>query len=258
VPALIGTSGWQYRDWRDRFYPKGVPQRLWLEHYAHRFATVESNNAFYMLPKPATFEAWRDRTPGDFVMAVKVNRYITHMRRLRDADEPVQRFMSHARLLGPKLGPVLVQLPPKLRRDLGSLADVLTAIGPDVRVAVEFRHESWFCTDARRLLERFGAALCLADRHSRPLTPEWRTADWGYVRFHAGLATPQPCYGRSALRSWATRLARLWAPECDVYVYFNNDSGGCALRDARAFAREMRSAGIEPTRVPAERVPVSA
>jgi uncharacterized protein YecE (DUF72 family) len=258
VPALIGTSGWQYRDWRDRFYPKGVPQRLWLEHYSQSFATVESNNAFYMLPKPATFEAWRERTPGDFLMAVKANRYITHIRRLRDAAEPVERFMAHARLLGPKLGPVLVQLPPNLRCDLASLGEVLAGIGSGVRVAVEFRHESWFCADARRLLERAGAALCLADRLSRPITPMWRTADWGYVRFHEGAASPHPCYGRTALRSWASRLRALWEPECDIFVYFNNDPGGCALRDARSFAREMRRAGMEPTRVPAESVPVGA
>jgi uncharacterized protein YecE (DUF72 family) len=255
VAVLIGTSGWQYRDWRERFYPRGVAQRRWLEHYAERFATVESNNAFYMLPKPETFESWRRRTPADFVMAVKVNRYITHIRRLRDAAEPVERFLAHAGRLGDKLGPVLLQLPPNLKRDLHSLADVLDAFGTRARVAVEFRHESWFCDETRTVLQQHGAALCLADRHSRPITPEWRTADWGYLRFHAGAAHPHPCYGRTAVRSWAGRLARLWDGDCDLFVYFNNDHRCCAVRDARVFAAEAGRAGLDPTRVPRERIP---
>jgi uncharacterized protein YecE (DUF72 family) len=256
VPVLIGTSGWQYRDWRGRFYPEGVAQRRWLEHYAERFRTVESNNAFYMLPRPESFSSWRERTPADFVMAVKVNRYITHIRRLRDAAEPVGRFLDNASNLGPKLGPVLLQLPPNLRRDLGSLDDVLRAFGGRARVAVEFRHRSWFCDETRALLEDAGAAICLADRLSKPAGPEWRTAEWGYVRFHEGAASPHPCYGRTALRSWAARIAGLWGPESDIFVYFNNDPGGCAVRDARAFARAVRNEGLEPTRVPRERPPV--
>lgn len=255
MPVLIGTSGWQYRDWRERFYPKGVPQRAWLEHYAERFATVESNNAFYMLPKPETFQAWARRTPGDFVMAVKVNRYITHIRRLRDAGEPVQRFLDNTRSLGGKLGPILLQLPPNLRKDVPSLTEVLTRFAP-ARVAVEFRHPSWFTYDVRDLLSGLGVALCLADRGSRPVGPLWRTAPWGYVRFHAGAANPHPCYGRTALRRWAGRLAELWDRGSDVYVYFNNDPHGCALRDGCRFARETAAVGLEPTRVPSERIGV--
>jgi uncharacterized protein YecE (DUF72 family) len=256
VPVLIGTSGWQYRDWRERFYPTGVPQRRWLEHYAERFRTVESNNAFYRLPAPETFEGWRARTPADFVMAVKVNRYITHIRRLRGAAQPVARFLEHARRLGPKLGPVLLQLPPNLKADIGSLAEVLGAFGEDVRVAVEFRHESWFSDETAELLAQRGAALCLADRHSGPVSATWRTADWGYLRFHEGAASPHPCYGRTALGSWARRVAEMWGPEADVFVYFNNDPGCCAVRDARAFARAAERVGLEPTRVPAEPVAV--
>jgi uncharacterized protein YecE (DUF72 family) len=258
MPVIIGTSGWQYRDWRDRFYPQGVPQRLWLEHYAQRFLTVESNNAFYMLPKPETFDSWRTRTPADFLMAVKVNRYITHIRRLREVSEPVERFLSHARRLGRKLGPVLLQLPPNLRADVGALEETLAAIGSGPRVAVEFRHGSWYSDQTRAVLERAGAALCLADRGSRSIVPEWRTADWGYVRLHAGSASPSPCYGRTALRSWAHRIARLWKASEEVFVYFNNDPGGCALRDARAFAAHVRAVGLEGTRVPGERIPVGS
>ncbi|HYZ46541.1 MAG TPA: DUF72 domain-containing protein [Actinomycetota bacterium] len=257
MPVLIGTSGWQYRDWRDRFYPRSVPQKSWLEYYAERFRTVESNNAFYMLPKPETFESWRKRTPDDFMMAVKVNRYITHIRRLRDAREPVERFTSNARNLGAKLGPLLLQLPPNLRADPDSLKDVLEGLCVHGRVAVEFRHDSWYIDEVRDILAERNVALCLADRGSRRITPLWRTASWGYLRFHWGVATPEPCYGRSALRSWARRLADNWAPTEDVYAFFNNDPRGCALRDARLFARDCERAGLTATRVPQERVMVS-
>jgi uncharacterized protein YecE (DUF72 family) len=256
MPVLIGTSGWQYRHWRGRFYPKGVAQSRWLEHYAERFRTVESNNAFYMLPKAETFAAWAERTPADFVMAVKANRYITHIRRLRDAAEPVDRFVANAARLGNKLGPVLLQLPPNLKADLASLADVLDRFPPAVRVAAEFRHASWFSDETREVLTARGAALCLADRHSRPASELWRTAGWAYVRLHEGGASPHPCYGTGALRSWAARIAERWEVGSDVFVFFNNDPHGCALRDAAVFAREAERAGLEPTRVALERVPV--
>jgi uncharacterized protein YecE (DUF72 family) len=250
MPVLIGTSGWQYRHWRELFYPIGVPQRNWLEHYAGRFDTVESNNAFYRLPERATFESWAQRTPPGFVWAVKMSRYLTHIKRLADPSEPVQRFLERAKGLGPKLGPVLLQLPPTLKADLARLDEVLLLLTPHVRVAVEFRHNSWFTAETRALLEQRGAALCLADRGSKPVTPLWRTAPWGYVRWHQGRAAPEPCYGEGALRSWAARVAELWSGEEDVFCFFNNDPLGCALRDARLFAGHVRRTGREPTRVP--------
>ena len=121
MAVLIGTSGWMYRHWRETFYPKGVAQKRWLEFYAERFATVESNNAFYMLPEGPTFRAWAERTPGDFVMAVKMSRYLTHIKRLAEPDEPIRRFVSRASELGSKLGPVLLQLPPSLQLDIPRL-----------------------------------------------------------------------------------------------------------------------------------------
>ena len=136
MPVLVGTSGWQYRDWRGRFYPQGLAQARWLEHYAERFATVESNNAFYRLPEPATFAAWAERTPPGFVMAVKASRYLTHIKRLRDPEEPVGRLMERARHLGAKLGPVLLQLPPTLRADPATLDRTLRAFPAGTRVAV--------------------------------------------------------------------------------------------------------------------------
>lgn len=250
VPVLLGTSGWQYRHWRGRFYPAGVPQRCWLEYYADRFSTVEVNNAFYRLPDRAVFEAWRNRTPADFVVTVKASRYLSHVRRLRDPAEPVQRLVERAGGLGPKLGPFLLQLPPDFRCDLGLLDAAVGCFPAPLRVAVEVRHASWWVDGLAQLLSTHNAALCLADSPARR-GPVWKTADWGYIRFHAGRSAPVPCYGRGALASWASRLAEQWAPADDVFAYFNNDGLGCALRDSVWFAQELRKVGLEPTRVPA-------
>jgi len=248
MPVLIGTSGWQYRRWRDRFY-RGVTQNLWLEHYAARFETVESNNAFYRLPERSTFEAWAERTPTEFMMAVKVSRYLTHIKRLTEPAEPVERFVGRLAGLGAKLGPVLLQLPPTLQADTGRLEDTLDRFPAGMRVAVEVRHPSWDTDTVRTILADRKVALCLADRRGA-LEPLWRTAAWGYIRFHDGRAHPRPCYGRTALASWADRIADTWDAAADVFVYFNNDPQGCAIRDARLFARALARVGLHPSRVP--------
>jgi uncharacterized protein YecE (DUF72 family) len=249
MKVWIGTSGWQYGHWRERFYPRGLPQAEWLETYAGAFQTVESNNAFYRLPEAKTFAAWAARTPPGFVMAVKVSRYLTHIKRLSDPEEPVERFVSRVRHLGDKLGPVLLQLPPTLRIDLGRLEATLERFPSEFRVAVEFRHDSWYVDDTRRLLERRGAALCLADRRG-VLTPLWRTADWTYLRFHEGRAAPRPCYGRDALRAWVARLHETAGGEGEAFVYFNNDLLACALRDAVVFGRLAQRAGMQVSALP--------
>ncbi|MGN9840008.1 DUF72 domain-containing protein [Nonomuraea sp. H19] len=229
---LVGTSGWQYKDWRGVLYPEGVPQRLWLEVYAQAFPTVESNNAFYRLPKPETFAGWRDRTPGGFVMAVKASRFLTHIKRLADPEEPVQRLMSAVAELKDKLGPILLQLPPTLKADPGRLDRCLACFPPEARVAVEPRHDSWWTDDVREIMQAYGAALCWADRLGRPQNPLWRTTDWGYVRMHQGRSGVE--YGDTSLKTWAGRVREAgWR---DAYVYFNNDLGGAAVRNARRFA----------------------
>jgi uncharacterized protein YecE (DUF72 family) len=233
---FVGTSGWQYRDWRGPFYPPKLPQRSWLEYYADQFPTVEVNNAFYRLPERSTFEQWRDRTPAGFVVAVKVSRYLTHIKRLRDPAEPVARFLDRAAGLGAKLGPVLLQLPPTLPADPLALGATLDRFPADVRVVVEPRHASWWCDEVQAVLTGHGAALCWADRRGRPVTPLWRTGDFGYLRLHEGTASPHPRYGRAALRSWRDRLAQAFPAGEDVYVYFNNDHGGAAIEDARVLA----------------------
>ena len=244
MPVLVGTSGWQYRDWRGRFYPDRLAQARWLEHYAERFATVESNNAFYRLPEAGTFERWAARTPPDFVMAVKASRYLTHIRRLRDPKEPVDRLLERARRLGGKLGPVLLQLPPTLKADPDALDQTLRAFPAAVRVAVEPRHESWWTEDVRDVLKRHGAALSWADRKGRPVTPLWDTADFGYLRLHEGAAEPWPRYDRAALSRWLDRITRT------TWVFFNNDPGGAAVIDASAFAALARRRGFDVTRTP--------
>ena len=244
----VGTSGWQYAHWRASFYPRKLAQRTWLEHFAGRFQTVEVNNTFYNLPAASVFEHWGERTPDDFVFALKVSRFLTHVRHLQDAEAPVHLFLERARELGPKRGPSLIQLPPQMTVDAGRLDATLAAFPPTDRVAVEPRHDSWFVPEVRSVLEKHGAALCLADRKGM-ITPLWRTADWGYVRFHQGRGQPRSCYGRTALETWADRIAQTWTREEDVFAYFNNDYSGCAVRDAIVFAQLGASRGLCPTRV---------
>ncbi len=235
--ALTGTSGWQYRHWRDCFYPAGVPQRRWLEYYASQFATVENNGTFYRLPARETFEQWRARSPEGFVFALKASRYLTHVRRLRDPAEPVGRMLGAFGGLDGKLGPVLLQLPPDLRADPPLLDETLSRFPPGLRVAVEPRHPSWWTDSVQGVLTARGAALCWADRGGQPVTPLWRTADWGYLRFHEGDDTPWPRYSGACLRGWADRAASAWPGPAPVYAYFNNDQNGAAPRDAAAFTR---------------------
>jgi uncharacterized protein YecE (DUF72 family) len=240
---MAGTSGWQYRDWRGTFYPRDVPQRRWLEYYATQFATVENNGTFYRLASRDTFASWRDRLPGDFVMAVKASRYLTHVRRLRDPAEPTKRLLDAAAGLGGRLGPVLLQLPPDLRADPGLLRECLRAFPAAVRVTVEPRHPSWWTDEVRQVLAAANAALCWADRRGSAASPLWRTADWGYLRLHEGDADPWPRYSQATLAEWAERIAATWPAEADAYAYFNNDQGGAAPRDAARFAAAVAGRG---------------
>jgi uncharacterized protein YecE (DUF72 family) len=250
MTAWIGTSGWQYADWRGAFYPQGLAQRAWLEHYARNFRTVELNASFYRLPSRQTFAGWAQRTPADFVVAVKASRYLTHMKRLREPAEPVARLLDRAGGLGAKLGPVLMQLPPDFAADLPRLAAALDAFPAGVRVAVEVRHDSWFTPQTHDLLTERNVALCLADRDARWLTPRWRTADWGYVRFHWGAGVPAPCYEVDTLAARLDEVAGLWSAQEDVFVYFNNDPQCCAVLDAARFALLCAKAGLPATRSP--------
>ncbi|MGE5828378.1 MAG: DUF72 domain-containing protein [Micromonosporaceae bacterium] len=231
----VGTSGWQYRSWRDVFYA-GAPQRTWLQRYAEVFDTVEVNSAFYRLPERDVFTNWSAQTPHGFCFAVKMSRYLTHIRRLREPAEPVARFLDRAAGLGHQLGPVLLQLPPTLTVDTDALAAVLARFPSGLRVAVEPRHRSWWTPAVQETLSAHGAALCWADRLGRRLTPLWVTAEFGYLRLHEGRAQPRPQYGRRALAAWLGRVRAAYPTGAEVYVYFNNDHAGAAVANARTFA----------------------
>jgi uncharacterized protein YecE (DUF72 family) len=230
VTVSVGTSGWQYRHWRGRFYPERVPSASWLGHYAERFRTVEVNASFYRLPERATVERWAATVPPSFVFVFKASRYLTHVRRLRDPGEPLRRMYEVIEGAGPKLGPVLFQLPPTLRRDDDLLATFLERLPRERRSAFEFRHPSWFVDEVLEALDASGAALVHADRPGvRVDVPT--VGGWSYLRFHQG-TREGPHYRRQKLRAYAEAIAGVGAR--DVYAYFNNDTEGAAPPDAAA------------------------
>ena len=244
----IGTSGFIYEHWRRRFYPPSA-RGSELELYARTFDTVELNVTFYRMPSSSTFRSWAARVPDGFLFAVKASRYLTHVRRLKEPRSSVELLVERASELGPHLGPILIQLPPDLELDLAGLVATLDAFPAGIRLAVEPRHSSWFVEDVRRVLADRNVALCAADRRG-PITPLWRTADWAYLRFHAGRATPRSCYGTGALETWAERVEATWGRDSTGFVYFNNDGNGCALRDASVFAHTLDRRGVRVERLP--------
>ena len=234
--ARVGCSGWQYKHWRGDFYPADLPQSKWFEHYAARFDTVEINNSFYRLPERATFASWARRAPMGFEFAVKASRFLTHMKKLKDPDEPIDRLFSRMRALGPHLGPVLYQLPPGWRVDVERFSAFLAALPRDTRHVVEFREPSWYSPEILRLMERRGVALCLHDMQGSA-TERARVGPFVYVRFHGATGRYGGGYGDERLRGWADWLQGQRHGGCDVYAYFNNDMGGHAPRDAVTLRR---------------------
>src|SRR5215210_7048707 len=221
VPVHIGCSGWQYRHWRGDFYPAELPQARWLEYYAERFDTVEINNTFYQLPEAPTFAAWGRRAPRGFVYAVKASRFLTHMKKLKDPEEPLHRFFTRARRLEHAFGPVLYQLPPNMPVNVERLSTFLTALPPTRRHAIEFREPSWYVDEVFAQLERHNVALCLHDMKGSA-TGQLPIGPFVYVRFHG----PQKYTGRypdHVLEGWAAWLAQRVAAGRAVYAYFNND-----------------------------------
>jgi uncharacterized protein YecE (DUF72 family) len=226
----IGTSGYQYRHWRGILYPEGLAQARWLPRYAALFDTVEMNATFYRLPTPEAVDGWRDRVGPGFTFAVKGSRYLTHMKRLLDAGEGLARFVGPILRFGPKLGPVLWQLPPQMRPDLPRLDRFLSALPRGVRHAVEFRDPLWYQEDTCDLLDLHGAAFCEHDHVDR--RPPRLTGGWRYLRFHGTTGRYTGRYGPAALRTVADDLLAWRAGGRDAFVYFNNDLGGHAIRDA--------------------------
>ena len=237
----VGTSGYVYAHWRRGvFYPEGLRQKDELAYYAERFRTVELNNPFYRLPAPESFDRWRDVAPDDFLYAVKASRYISHIRRLRDAGESVALFMERAERLGPKLGPILFQLPPTYAVDLPVLRRFLAELPAGHRWVVEFRHPSWHLTEAYDTLAERGVALCIpVGGRVRPDLVT--TAPFVYIRMHAGEG-PSGGFTAEQLGWWAGRLRSLGVAGKERFVYFNNDPGGHAPRDARTLLDLLRTA----------------
>jgi uncharacterized protein YecE (DUF72 family) len=230
----VGTSGWMYRDWAGRVYPRKMPKRAWLEHYATLFDTVELNSTFYRLPSTSAVEGWRKGVPDGFVFAVKLGAFGSHRMKLRDARSWMPRHAETFAHLGPALGPTLVQLPPRWSVDVDRLDEFLAAAPTSMRIAVELRHASWMCDAVYDVLRRHDAALCMHDL--LPGLPWERTTSWTYLRFHGPRATEVKYTGRYTGQRLAPVARRLdgWLDEgADVYAYFNNDYDAHAVADAR-------------------------
>jgi uncharacterized protein YecE (DUF72 family) len=253
--AHIGTSGWNYKHWwNGEFYPQDLKPAQWLEYFVRHFDTVELNNSFYRLPSEAAFQNWRSRVPLNFVFAVKASRFITHMKRLKDPEEPLDLFLSRAIHLRDRLGPVLFQLPPGFKLNLDRLDSFLTALTArtarnKIRSVIEVRDATWLVPQVFEMLRAHHVALCFADWRDTHVTDPV-TADFVYVRRHSGSAHGGN-YTREALNRDVERIRRWLAAGLDVYVYFNNDVGGHAIRNAK-YVQQAISAG-SGRRKPVER-----
>ncbi|HUW19970.1 MAG TPA: DUF72 domain-containing protein [Sedimentisphaerales bacterium] len=234
----IGTSGWHYDHWSGRFYPPDLPKTKWFLHYAQHFDTVEVNNTFYQLPKPKSIENWRQQAPDNFLYTVKANRYITHIKRLKDSQEPLERFFEVARLLKEKLGPVLYQLPPSMHKDLDRLEAFIKLLPKKHPAVFEFRHESWFSEDTYVLLNRFNVGFCTHDLPGEP-SPRIITGDLIYVRFHGTTGRYAGNYSKPALQTWAQWIKDNLKGTRAVYVYFNNDYNAYAVNNAKTLKAHL-------------------
>jgi uncharacterized protein YecE (DUF72 family) len=236
--VLIGCSGWNYKDWKGPFYPeKGCPTSRWLEFYSRHFPTVEVNSTFYRLASRDAVARWVKQTPEDFVFSPKISRYITHIKRLGEMAQAVERFYERIEPLvkSPKMGPVLWQLPENFHRSDERLGHALENL-PAGRHAFEFRHASWFNDDVYTLLREHDAALVIGDDPERPFQAYEFTTDFTFIRFHGGKRGRYGNYSDSEIREWADR-ARAWAAEREVFAYFNNDWNAYAIGNARLLAR---------------------
>ena len=222
-----GTSGFSYKEWKGSFYPEKLPATKMLEYYSRQLSSVEINNTFYRLPRAEMLEKWAAQVPDDFAFVLKASRRITHMKRLKDAGDPLDYLVTTAvGALGARLGPILFQLPPYLRKDVERLRDFLAIVPDTVRAAFEFRHESWFGDDVYQALADHGAALVTADTGEGE-APVVETAGFGYARLR------RPGYGEAELAEWAAALRRsAWS---DVFVFFKHEDEGAGPRMAAGF-----------------------
>ncbi len=235
----VGCSGWNYKHWRELIYPKGLPPKKWLDHYATLFDTVEVNATFYRLPRETAVANWVVQSPSRFLFAIKMSRYVTHIKRLREVAPSTAIFYERIApmLRSPKMGPVLWQFPENFHRDDDRLAGALDVLPPG-RHCFEFRHASWFVEDVYSLLRAKRAALVIGDHPKRPFQPHEFTSDWTFIRFHTGWRGRNGNYSDSELDEWAERIDR-WRESMDVYAYFNNDWQGYAVKNGRWLRRRL-------------------
>ncbi len=232
APIRIGTSGWHYKHWLGKFYPTGTPASGMLDFYARHFDTVELNNSFYHLPKQAALDRWRESTSPGFCFSVKASRFLTHMKKLKDVEAGLAKFLEAAEILDQKLGPILFQLPPGWEVDVDRLRSFLTLLPHRHRYAFEFRNVSWETAQVYDLLSQFGIGYCAFDLAGYQ-SPVQITADFAYVRLHGPGGKYQGSYGQDALEGWAGRIAA-WRRELSaVFVYFDNDDSAYAAENAR-------------------------
>jgi uncharacterized protein YecE (DUF72 family) len=235
----IGTSGWHYEHWRRLFYPEKLQKPKWLELYAGQFNTVEINNSFYRQPSEDAFRTWLNASPQDFTFAVKVNRFITHIKRLKDTAYPMKRFIERARILDTKLGPLLYQLPPGMHRNDKVLESFLATLPSDLKHVFEFRHESWIDEGVFKLLRRYNAGFCVFDMPSLSC-PLIATADFAYIRFHGSTGLYWSNYSNEELASWAKKIADLAKDLESIYIYFNNDAEAFAINNAKTLRTYLK------------------
>jgi uncharacterized protein YecE (DUF72 family) len=228
----IGTSGWYYDHWQGRFYPEELPKNEWLAYYSKEFDTVEINNTFYHLPQEQTLRKWHNITPAGFLFAVKASRYITHIKKLKDTKEELQRFFERVKLLKSHLGPVLYQLPPSLGKNLGRLGSFLKLLPERHKAVFEFRNETWYADETFKLLDKFNSGFCIHDLGGE-LTPKIITGGVIYIRFHGTLGRYAGSYTRPMLTRWVKWIKENRESVPAVYAYFNNDALGHAVTNAR-------------------------
>ena len=226
----IGTSGWAYKDWNGTFSPEEVKAAGRLEYISRRFRTLEINASFYRMPTDQAVAGWRAQTPDDFLFAWKASRFITHNKKLKDPVEPLAYMFSRIAGLGPKIGPILFQLPPNLHRNEERLEGFLDALPAGYLYSVEFRHPGWYVGEVLEMLRRRNIALCISDHHDAP-SPWEVTADWVYLRGHGPGGHYHGRYGEAALKEWAKAI-RGWRKDREVFVYFDNDIKSAAPKDA--------------------------
>lgn len=233
----IGTSGWTYPHWQDIFYPPDCPKAKWLEFYAEHFTTVELNASFYRLPQAKTFENWRLRTPHNFLWAVKASRYITHVKRLKEPKESLEKFYQTIAGLQEKLGPILFQLPPGLSFDENTFGRFCHSLDPALCHVLEVRNQTWINDKVFSILKDHNIAFCIADSAGRYPCHEMMTADFVYVRLHGSQKLYASKYSENELQAWAGKI-RKWDKK--TYIYFDNDFGGYAVINAKRLKEILR------------------